>query len=559
MTTTRPAEPTPTPMPTGSVDIAGPEAHILGRTFSLDSPAVRALAGSTSLGLPLLAFTAIVALLLGPAEQQVTQNFLIALVAVVGFGIYSGNTGILTFGHVAFMGVAAYAAGILTIPAAIKAIALPNLMPFLRETELPLFAAAIIALVVVSVVALLFGFPLSRLSAPATPIATLAMLIIVYVVLVGSSDVTRGSQTFYGVPPDVTLLIALGAALGAIFVARLFRESRMGLRVRASREDELAARSMGIDVRNLRLVAWMLSAVVVGVAGILLGHTLTAFSPKQFYLTFQFALVAMLVVGGPTTVTGAVGGSFLVSLLLEIARRLEGVFTGLSIGGVTIRGVFGLQEVTLGLLIILVMYRRRDGLFGRLELDEFLTARWIRRRGSAREDDGGSPQGRGRRPTGHPSIRSQTHSSEARVEHRHGTDRTLPRPGRPSGRRDRRRQRDRARNGDPLRWRGMPCRHPRLRRQPVRGRQGRAPRARGPGPGRRGGSGVRGRRVHRGRPRARRRGRADRECRDQHPPRVPRHHPGGLAAGDGGQPRWRVPLRPGGRTTHDASAAAGRS
>ncbi len=399
MTTTGPIEPTPT----GSVDTAGPEAHVLGRTFSLDSPAVRALAGSTTLGLPLLAFTAMVALLLGPAERQVTQNFLIALVAVVGFGIYSGNTGILTFGHVAFMGVAAYAAGILTIPAAIKATALPNLMPFLRETELPLFAAAIIALVVVGVVALLFGFPLSRLSAPATPIATLAMLIIVYVVLVGSSDVTRGSQTFYGVPPDVTLLVAFGAAIGAIFVARLFRESRMGLRVRASREDELAARSMGIDVRNLRLVAWMLSAVVVGVAGILLGHTLTAFSPKQFYLTFQFALVAMLVVGGPTTVTGAVGGSFLVSLLLEIARRLEGVFTNLSIGGVTVRGVFGLQEVTLGLLIILVMYRRRDGLFGRLELDELLTARWIRRRGSGGEDDGAVPPGPGASPDGPPT------------------------------------------------------------------------------------------------------------------------------------------------------------
>lgn len=373
-------------------EAAMPVVRVLGLLVTTDSPWVRAVAGSTAVGLPLVAFTLLVALLLGPAEQQVTQNFLIALVAVVGFGIYSGNTGILTFGHAAFMGIAAYAAGILTMSPVVKAQALPNLLPALRDIQLPLVLAAVGALAVVAVVALVFGFPLSRLSAAATPIATLAMLMISYVVLVASADVTRGSQTFYGVPPDVTLVVALVVALAIIFVARLFRESTAGLRVRASREDELAARSMGINVPNLRLVAWMLSAVVVGVAGILLGHTLTAFSPKQFYFVLQFSLVAMLVVGGPTTVTGAVGGAFLVSLLLELARRIEGVLSGLTIGETTIQGIFGLQEVTLGLLIIVVMYTRRDGLFGRLELDEILLGRWAARRHGAGRPDG-APRG----------------------------------------------------------------------------------------------------------------------------------------------------------------------
>ncbi len=353
--------------------------RVAGRRLSTDVPVVRALVGLTTLGAPLVVVTALIALGLGPAEQQVTQNFLIALVAVVGFGIYSGNTGILTFGHVAFMGVAAYASGILTMDPIIKAQALPNIVPFLREIQLPLLGALLVALGVVAVVALLFGVPLSRLSAAATPIATLSMLMIVYVVLVGAADITRGSQTFYGVPPDVTIWLCLLAALGAIFVARLFRESTTGLRIRASREDELAARSMGIDIRNLRLVAWMLSAVVVGVAGVLLGHTLTAFSPKQFYFTLQFALLAMLVVGGSTTVTGAVGGAVLISLLTEAARRLEGLLSGFTVGDFTLRGIFGLQEVTLGLAIIFVMYRRSDGLFGRLELDETLLARRRRR------------------------------------------------------------------------------------------------------------------------------------------------------------------------------------
>jgi len=348
--------------------------------LTLDDPIQRSLFGTGVLG-AILAIGAIgVLVLLGPPEQQVTINFLVALVAVVGFQVYSGNSGILTFGHVAFVGIAAYASGILTMPVAIKEQALPNLIPFLAGIELPLGLATVGALLVVAVVALIFGVPFARLSAAATPIATLAMLLITYVVLVGAADVTRGSQTFYGVPPLTGMGVAVAAAILAILVARVFRESVPGLRLRASREDELAARSTGVDVAKLRLVAWMLSALIVGLSGVLLAHNLTAFSPKQFYLPLQFALVAMLVVGGPTTVTGAVGGTFLVSLLLELARRAEGAIQGLTLGPIVVPEIFGLQEITLGLVILAVMYRRREGLFGRLEVDEMLARWWAGRR-----------------------------------------------------------------------------------------------------------------------------------------------------------------------------------
>ncbi len=348
--------------------------------LTLDSPIQRSLFGTGVLGAILIVGAAFVLLLLGAPEQQVTINFLVSLVAVVGFQIYSGNSGILTFGHVAFVGIAAYASGILTMPVAIKEQALPNLPPFIAQLELPLGLAIIGALLVVAVVAVIFGVPFSRLSAAATPIATMAMLLITYVVLVGASDITRGSQTFYGVPPLTGMQVAVAGAILAILVARLFRESVPGLRLRASREDELAARSTGVNVARLRFVAWMLSALVVGLAGVLLAHNLTAFSPKQFYLPLQFALVAMLVVGGPTTVTGAVGGTFLVSLLLEVARRAESALNGIGIGTFVIPEVFGLQEIALGLVILAVMYRRREGLFGRLEVDEMLARWWTGRR-----------------------------------------------------------------------------------------------------------------------------------------------------------------------------------
>lgn len=353
--------------------------------LSTHSPTSRSLVGTGLLGLP-LAIVALSAMsLMGPVGNQLAVNFLISLVAVVGFGIYSGNSGIMTFGHAAFMGIAAYASGLLTVSPQIKRQALPHLPAWIRDIQLPLLPAMLIAMVIVLIVAVLFGVPFSRLSAAATPIATFTMLLITFVVLAGAKDLTRGSQTFYGLPPSVDIYVALVAALLAIFVARRFRESVLGLRLQASREDELASRSMGVNVAYLRMIAWVLSALVVAVAGVLLGHELTAFSPKQFYISLQFMLVAMLVVGGQATVTGAVVGTFLVSLLMEGARRLETYLNGLTIAGFTIQNVFGLQEIVLGLLIIAVMFWRRDGLFDFDELDEKLRLLKLRRAARAQQ------------------------------------------------------------------------------------------------------------------------------------------------------------------------------
>ncbi|HEX5465316.1 MAG TPA: branched-chain amino acid ABC transporter permease [Candidatus Limnocylindrales bacterium] len=351
----------------------------MGGRVDLDSPWWRTVVGSTMLAVPLIVLALLVELFMGATEEQVAVNFFISLVAVVGFGVYSGNSGIMSFGHVAFMGIGAYVSALLTMPAAIKATALPNLAPWVQQLELPFVLGLVGVAIVVAIVALLFGIPFARLSVESTSVASFAVLLIVYVVLVASADVTRGSQTFYGVPPDASLPVVVVAAIGAVLVARFFRESTPGLRLRASREDELASRSMGVNVPWLRLWSWVLSAVIAGLAGALLGANLTAFSPKQFYFTLQFTLLAMLVVGGTSTVSGAVGGTFLVSLLLEAARRIEAALYGVVIGPIHLQA-FGLQTLTLGLVILVVMYRLRDGLFGLRELDEVVLAWWHRPR-----------------------------------------------------------------------------------------------------------------------------------------------------------------------------------
>lgn len=329
---------------------------------------MRALVGAGALIGALLVVVALVQTFSGAAQQRILLNFLIFLVAVVGIEIFVGNAGILSFGHVTFMGLGAYLGSLLTMSPAIKGSALPQLPGWLGTIQIGLLPALAVTMVSVGLVAFLIGLVICRLSGSGAAIATLGWLIIVHVILIGAADFTRGSQTFYGVTGDVNVYVAAGAAMVAIVLAKVFRETSVGLQLRAAREDEPAARSMGVDVFRTRLVAWTFSAMVVAASGVLLAQSLRAFSPKEFYLVQTFALLAMLIVGGINTVTGAVVGTALITFLTEVLRRLQ---EGPVILGIDLPQVFGLSQVGIALTILAVMYWRREGIFP-FELDEMV-------------------------------------------------------------------------------------------------------------------------------------------------------------------------------------------
>jgi branched-chain amino acid transport system permease protein len=339
------------------------------------SPRARAVVGSVTLILPLL----VLALLAGrfsPATQRVVLNFFVFLVAAVGLAVYSGNSGILSFGHAAFMGIGAYCAGLLTLNPVIKNIALPDLPSLLASAHASLTVAIAAALLLGAIVGYLSGLVISLLGGPAAAIATLAFLVIVNVVLVASISITRGPQTFYGITGRISMLGAWLIASLVILAARLYRDSVRGLQLRASREDELAARSMGVDVRIRRLRAWVLSAAIATMSGAMLGVLLAAFSPKAFYFSLTFAIIVMIVVGGMSTVSGAVGGAAVVAVATEILRRLE---EGPTIAGVHFPEIFGLTDIALSLLILAMLIFRPSGLFGRREPDEALISHFARK------------------------------------------------------------------------------------------------------------------------------------------------------------------------------------
>ncbi len=332
-----------------------------------------ALFGGGALAAPILVGGLVAGVWLGPAAQRIYIVFLISLITVVGMGVYSGNSGILSFGHLGFMAVGAYVSGILTLPIAFKKFTLPHLPGCLLETRIGLLTAMAIAIVVVLALAWVTGKILSRFDGSTASIATLGLLVIVHGMVVALKDFTRGSQSFFGVPRITTLGLCLGISVVAIVTARVFRDGVWGLELRASRDDMIAARAVGVSVGKRRLQAWMLSAVFVGIAGVLLGHFLGTFSPKKFYFVDTFALLAMLIIGGMASVTGAIFGTVLITFVSESLRRVEG---GITLFGVTTPELFGTTQIGIGVAILLVMAYRSHGLIGRFELDEHW--RWRR-------------------------------------------------------------------------------------------------------------------------------------------------------------------------------------
>jgi branched-chain amino acid transport system permease protein len=330
---------------------------------------LRTLRGTALFVVPLALIAVLGDQLASPADLRVIVNFMIALVLVIAIQSFSGNSGIVSFGHVGFMGVGAYVAAILTIPPEIKADILPALPSFLRDNTVSFAPAVLIAAAIGAVVAGAFGLVLTRMREGAMAMATIGVLFIFFVVFDNWDEATRGATGLYGVPASTTVYTALAFAAVALFVSRAFRESNSGLKLRASRTDSLAAEALGANVVRLRFGAWVLSGALMGMGGALWAQFNIAFGPRQFFFALTFNLLAMLVVGGMGSVSGAVVGAFTVTAVFELMRRGEERID-----------VPGLTQIVVALLILLVLYRRPNGLMGLSEVDEVITRKLRARR-----------------------------------------------------------------------------------------------------------------------------------------------------------------------------------
>jgi len=288
---------------------------------------------------------------------------LIHLVAVVGLYVFVGNSGVLSFGNVGFMAVGAYVSALLTMRPAAKAMFL-HLPAFLGDLQWPPIAGALAGGLAAALLALVSGLPLMRLSGISGSIGTFALLVIVNVVIGNWTAVTGGQQSLMGLPIYTNLWIAFGWAAVSIVIAFCYQESRSALALRASREDEAAAEASGVRIHRERLIAFVISGFLSGIAGVLYGHLLGTLRADSFYLDLTFLVIAMLVIGGKGSLTGAVLGTIVISAVTEFLRQLEAGMP-LPFANLTLSAPAGLGDAVLALAMLLILLFRPDGIAGR--------------------------------------------------------------------------------------------------------------------------------------------------------------------------------------------------
>src|SRR5215204_375398 len=287
-------------------------------------------------------------------------NALVSVAIVVAIYVFIGNSGVLSVGQMSFVAVGAFLAGIMTIPLESKSGVLRELVPTLRDLTVEILDSRPITAAAGGLFALGVGLPLMRLSGLAAGIATFAVLEVTHNILREWTKIGPGATTLSLVPETTDAVQATVGALVVVAAALVYQRSRLGRRLRASREDPAAARGVGVNVHRERLWAFVVSGALAGLAGAMLVHLLGSITTEQVYLELTFLTLAMLVVGGLTSLWGAVVGALAVSALDSFLIEAEqGVDVGISLDLPQ-----GTRLIFLGAIMALMLILRPSGLTG---------------------------------------------------------------------------------------------------------------------------------------------------------------------------------------------------
>jgi branched-chain amino acid transport system permease protein len=354
--------------------------------------AARAVATPAALIVIVVVIVVVGSSLGSPGLQAACITFAVAIVLVVGLYTFVGPTGIVSFAHAGFMAIGAYVGAILVSPKSQKALFMTGMPHPLLNAHAAATPAILAGGAAAAVVAAIVSVPLMRVTGFIASLATFAVLQVTQSVASNWNSVTGGVRGYQVAPILTSSGRALIWAVVAIVIGFIFSQSRVGVRLAASREDEIAARGVGINVPHSRRAAFVVSAFLAGIAGALTGLQLGVFTPNLFYLDAAFLMIIMLVVGGRNSLSGAVIGCVLISAITYVLQLAQG---GDVIGLFHFSGRSGIEDAGIALVALYTLLRRPDGIMGATELGELLIrvgrARTVtgRRRG---RDSGSTPR-----------------------------------------------------------------------------------------------------------------------------------------------------------------------
>ena len=308
-------------------------------------------------------------------QSQIVFVFIYAIVGV-GLLILTGFTGQVSLGHAAFMAIGAYTAA------------------YMQKLGVPFVVYFPLAAVLAGAVGALVGFPALRLTGIYLVIATIAFGFIVEEVAARWESVTNGNEgmrvaavSLFGstlTRDGAAFYYLCLAALVLVLLAALnILRSPTGRAFVAVRDSETAARSMGVNLAFYKVTAFAISAAMTGLAGCLFAHKLSFISPEMFTLLLSLEFIIVIIIGGASSLHGAVLGSifvvmvdpFLTLLKDDLPRVIAGVAAavGASPGRAAaledliarVGAAAGVKGAIYGVIIILFIILEPYGLYGR--------------------------------------------------------------------------------------------------------------------------------------------------------------------------------------------------
>ena len=309
--------------------------------------------------------------------MRLLNNVAIFITLAVAYNLINGVCGQLHLGPNAFITLGAYTAALLTMTPAEKTLnfLVTPLYGPLSQVALPFPAALLAGGLVAVAFGLLTGFPVFRVRGDYLAIVTLGFGEVVRVLANNLQGLTNGPLGLKGLYPYTNLWWSWGVAVAATAMVAALVNSSYGRALNAIREDETAAKAMGVNTFRHLLGAYLLSAFWFGVGGGLLAHLITTISPSLFTFFLTFNLLIIIVVGGLGSTTGAVlaaAGFTLAGEWLRIVEEPAAIF------GFTIPGIPGMRMVILSLALLLAIIFCRRGLMGRREFSWAGLGRWLR-------------------------------------------------------------------------------------------------------------------------------------------------------------------------------------
>jgi branched-chain amino acid transport system permease protein len=227
----------------------------------------------------------------------------IALIGVLGVYMVTGLTGLFSFGQAAFLAIGAYVSAVLY-----------------KNMDLSLPLAALVAMLVGLAAGLLVGVPTVRLRRDYISLVTFGFGEAIIAVLNNTANITGGAMGLSGVPQRTGFLLVLASVFVCLAIVISYKNSKYGRQCLALRNDELAAKSMGINVERLKLVTFLIASVMTSFAGVLYVFYTTYVEPGAFGWVVSAEWMIIVFVGGVNSLTGAVVATVLLTGLPEFLR-----------------------------------------------------------------------------------------------------------------------------------------------------------------------------------------------------------------------------------------------